>query len=750
MADAGDLDYGATVRSLAPGERFFDRFTLVRMLGRGGMGIVWLARDEQLELEIAIKFLPEMVAADESAVADLARETRRARELSHPYIVRVYDFHRDQRLAGVSMEWIDGGTLTGRRLQLPHQVFEPAQLETWVRELTEALDYAHQRARLVHRDLKPANLMIAASDDLKITDFGISASVSESVTRVSRTASSSGSPPYMSPQQMFGERPSPADDIYALGATLYELVTSKPPFFSGNIPLQVQTKIPPPLSVRRHELNVEGAAIPPAWERTISACLAKDPADRPASAGEVRRLLDIPDASAAAAPRRETTTTPDAAVILPSPVLHPPPPVSPAPVESPAKPRIADPGTPPAIHPTAVPPVRQARQGRPLLWAAGLGCVVIAAALAVLRPWRSGSHAFASPEVPPPANANIPPATPAAAPAVATAFTLRIDPADAPNPHVWIGPHSDLRPDHGVVQLADLADGDYEVTVQADGFQPVVTRLTVTATSRTHTVALVPLRGRLEVSTAPGATVTAVDGNGQSGAVQFSSSPPGAHVEIVAQTPMPGSKDLPVIPAGKDVTPCQRRLPPGDFIVFFTLDGYEPAERRLHVAPNARTDASATLVAVAAPPPAREPDDGMVPFQHPQGLIAFRYPNHWMVTPPTTQIGNTFAAGDPMTQAGLQLYEVPGVSDPNMAMNLIAQAIGRFGMQVYVQNSSIQGGGAVFFQGSTLGPNGYFQWVGLFRPVRGGVIGLTVGAPSVNFESSRPLFDRVLRSIAFQ
>ncbi len=288
-----ELDLGATIRGFIAGQKLFGRYTLIRQLGRGGMGVVWRARDESLERDVAIKMLPEMVANDPASVRELKRETSRNQQLSHPHILRVYDFAEGAGLCGITMEIAEGGTLTTRRLDQPGEVFEPAQLGPWLRQLCEALDYAHQRGKVVHRDLKPANLMLTADDELKVTDFGIAASLSESVTRVSKQAGSSGTPVYMSPQQMMGDKPAVTDDIYALGATLYELLTGKPPFYAGNVMLQVQSKRPPTLAERRSELGVTGAAIPPEWEQTIAACLAKEPKERPRSAGELAERLGL-------------------------------------------------------------------------------------------------------------------------------------------------------------------------------------------------------------------------------------------------------------------------------------------------------------------------------------------------------------------------------------------------------------------------------------------------------------------------
>ncbi|HYC70136.1 MAG TPA: SUMF1/EgtB/PvdO family nonheme iron enzyme [Opitutaceae bacterium] len=305
-----ELDLGSTIKGFTSGQRLFGRYALQRLLGRGGMGVVWLARDEELGRDTALKFLPEAVALDRAALDDLKREVRRAIDLAHPHIVKIHDFVTDGRTAAVSMEFVGGDTLSSLRVDQPNRVFTVAQLEPWLRQLCAALEYAHGVAQVVHRDLKPANLMVNARGDLKVLDFGIAASLAESVTRVSKQAGSSGTPVYMSPQQMMGERPAVTDDIYAIGATLYELLTGKPPFYAGNVMLQVQSKIPPPLSVRREELGVKQEAVPAAWEETIAACLAKEPEGRPRTAAEVARRLGLAGNVGIERTQRATETRP--------------------------------------------------------------------------------------------------------------------------------------------------------------------------------------------------------------------------------------------------------------------------------------------------------------------------------------------------------------------------------------------------------------------------------------------------------
>jgi protein kinase-like protein/YARHG domain-containing protein len=329
MSDT-DLDLGQTLRGFAPGENLFGRYTLKAILGRGGMGIVWRAWDEHLERDVALKFLPELIVLDHAALDELKRETKRNLDLTHHNIVRIYDFAHQEQTACISMEYVDGATLSALRVERDAKIFKVAELQPLVAQFCHALEYAHARAKIVHRDLKPANLMVNASGQLKITDFGIARSLSDSVSMLSMKATS-GTLLYMSPQQLDGERPSPVDDIYAFGATLYELLTSKPPFFSGAIETQVREKIPSPLRERRKELNIrDDDPVPVDWEETIAACLAKDSGQRPQSAGELAACLGLApkpievlpatDATASLPAAPETRTSP-AVILSPQPVL---------------------------------------------------------------------------------------------------------------------------------------------------------------------------------------------------------------------------------------------------------------------------------------------------------------------------------------------------------------------------------------------------------------------------------------------
>jgi len=297
MADGGsDSDDAPTVRGLAPEQRAFGRYVLRALVGRGGMGVVWRAYDEKLERDVALKFLPEVVRNDPEAVRELKHETRCCLQLTHANIVRVYDFVEDGTMAAIAMEYVDGRSLAAWKAAHPEGHVTVAELAPLVAQLCAALEYAHGTAKIVHRDLKPANLLLAHDGQLKVTDFGIARSLGDTQTRLNgKEEMTSGTLAYMSPQQLLGQHSGPADDIYALGATLYELLTGKPPFHTGSVVSQIKEVPAMPLNARRRELGISEPPVPPAWEATIMACLAKNVAQRPATAREVAtRLALIP------------------------------------------------------------------------------------------------------------------------------------------------------------------------------------------------------------------------------------------------------------------------------------------------------------------------------------------------------------------------------------------------------------------------------------------------------------------------
>lgn len=288
-----DLGDAPTIRALRPEQGVFGRYLLRNMLGRGGMGVVWSAHDVKLDREIALKFLPEMVRNDADAVRELKRETLCCLQVTHANIVRVYDFIEDGTMAAIAMEFVGGKSMSAWKAAHPEGYADVTELAPLVAQLCAALDYAHTTARIVHRDLKPANLLVTPDGLLKVTDFGIARSLVETKTRLDgQDCVTGGTLAYMSPQQLLGLRAVPADDIYALGVTLYELLAGKTPFYTGSIITQIQETPATSLNARRAEFGI-AEPVPQAWEKTIMACLSKDAAKRPPSARAVAEMLSL-------------------------------------------------------------------------------------------------------------------------------------------------------------------------------------------------------------------------------------------------------------------------------------------------------------------------------------------------------------------------------------------------------------------------------------------------------------------------
>jgi serine/threonine protein kinase len=268
-----------------------ERYTLIRELGKGGMGVVWLAQDGHLREEVALKFLPAQVQQDEEALEGLRRETARAHKLTHANIIRIHDLHSSPgETAFISMEYIQGKTLAELRHDQPGGVFTWSDLAPLALQLCEALAYAHQEG-VIHRDLKPSNMMVDQKGRLKLADFGIAAVVCDTVNRVSVQNSRSGTPVYMSPQQMRGETPQVSDDIYAFGASLYHQLTGQPPFYQGDIQHQVIHVPATRLGDRLSEFKL-GNNVPEQVAATIMACLSKVPEERPPGLEVIRKQLE--------------------------------------------------------------------------------------------------------------------------------------------------------------------------------------------------------------------------------------------------------------------------------------------------------------------------------------------------------------------------------------------------------------------------------------------------------------------------
>ncbi len=316
------------------------RYSLSQSLGQGGMGTVWLARDERLGQMVALKFV--QLQSNPLVLDDLRRETARCLRLTHPNIIRIYDFYEAPGdVAFISMEYVDGANLHSLRAEQPNQVFSWNFLKPLIKQLCEALDYAHGED-VIHRDLKPSNMMLDGKGRLKLADFGIAAAMSDPLQAYYQRHAASGTVTHMSPQQMAGKPATVSDDIYALGATLYDLLTGTTPFHIGDIPDQVQNSLAEPIAVRLSKLKLINE-IPPHVSAMIMACLSKDPEPRPQSAHAVADWIGFNSSTAIrSSPIVISTVTSKPAPPAPAPktktIAIPPPPVPIRVIEKPPEP----------------------------------------------------------------------------------------------------------------------------------------------------------------------------------------------------------------------------------------------------------------------------------------------------------------------------------------------------------------------------------------------------------------------------
>jgi serine/threonine protein kinase len=212
-------------------------YALKKLVGRGGLGEVWVAWDRKQEKDVALKFLPQGLMRDPHLLELVQSQVEQARKLDHAVIVRIYDFVRDYENVAIAMEYVQGWSLAALKVDRPQKRYRVEELSKWVPALCLALEYAHHETNLVHRDLKPGNLLIDAREHVRITDFAISHAVRSALAQQGHLVY--GAVAYMSPQQVKGALPSILDDVYSLGATVFDLLTGTPPFYAGEIMTQV-------------------------------------------------------------------------------------------------------------------------------------------------------------------------------------------------------------------------------------------------------------------------------------------------------------------------------------------------------------------------------------------------------------------------------------------------------------------------------------------------------------------------------
>jgi serine/threonine protein kinase len=290
-------------------------YEIVSQIGRGGMAVVYLARQPALGRRVALKELAPFQVRDESLARRFLREAHVAASLNHPNIVTVYDFLEQDGVPYIAMEYLDGGSLrqwVGRMSR--------AQTAGALEGLLAALSHAESMG-IVHRDVKPENLLVTADGTVKIADFGIAKAYQQVATEEMLTPAGAtvGTPVYMAPEQAMAQEIGPWTDLYQTGVVAYELLAGRVPFPADGEPVRVMMQ----------HINEPVPPLPegtdPALERWVRSLLAKDPSERPPGASAAwHELEEIVVGLLGPLWRR------DARLGEPDPTVEHPPPLTPA------------------------------------------------------------------------------------------------------------------------------------------------------------------------------------------------------------------------------------------------------------------------------------------------------------------------------------------------------------------------------------------------------------------------------------
>jgi serine/threonine-protein kinase len=279
------------------------RYRIVEQIGEGGMGIVYRARDERLERDVAIKVLPEGVASDPDRLARFEREAKAIAALDHPNILAIHDFGSEDGVAYAVMELLDGASL---REVIKSGGLSHAKSVQYAQAVAEGLAAAHDRD-VIHRDLKPENVFLTRDGRIKILDFGLAklklpeqdlSTETPTATLETKAGQLLGTVAYMAPEQVQGKEADQRSDLFALGVVLYEMLTGHRPF-GGSTTVETAAAI---LKEDPEAISVTSPGVPPTLAGVVSKCLEKRPEDRFSSAHDLSLTLGTIDSGASLPP----------------------------------------------------------------------------------------------------------------------------------------------------------------------------------------------------------------------------------------------------------------------------------------------------------------------------------------------------------------------------------------------------------------------------------------------------------------